>query len=186
MVSKNELIVIANTEHWLKELIIAHQLCPFASAVVNNGQLHFCVNYDLNTAERLSSLMIECSLLDQSNHIETSLFICANGLEQFDDYLDFLEIAKQLLISQDYEGVYQIASFHPNYCFAETDPNDPSNYTNRSPYPMLHILREASLEQAIASYPDPENIPDRNIALTRQLGNAKLQALLSACLQPKK
>lgn len=177
--------IVDSTEYWLKNLIIAHQLCPFASAAFNNDQLRYCVNNDLDTAERLTSLMTECSLLDHSANIATSLFICAQGLEQFEDYLDFLELAEQLLIAQGYEGIYQLASFHPDYCFAETDPSDPANYTNRSPYPMLHLLREASVEQAIASHPDPEKIPDRNIALTRKLGTDKLQAILNACSQPK-
>lgn len=186
MIPATERMIISSTEYWLKNLIIAHHLCPFAGAVVNNNQIRYCVNYDSDTTERLISLITECRLLDQSNNIETSLFICANGLEQFDDYLDFLELMNQLLITHNYEGIYQIASFHPQYCFAETDPDDSSNYTNRSPYPMIHILREASIEQALASYPNPENIPDKNIALTRQLGNDKLRALLHACFQLEK
>ena len=86
-----------------------------------------------------------------------------------------------MLIEQGYEGVYQLASFHPDYCFDGAKRNDAANYTNRSPYPMLHLLRETSLEQAIRSYPHPENIPQRNIELTQELGLAKMQVLLAAC-----
>jgi hypothetical protein len=83
---------------------------------------------------------------------------------------------------QGYEGIYQLASFHPQYLFADSDENDPSNYTNRSPYPMLHILREASLEKVLESYPNPENIPERNIELTRSLGLETMQKLLAECI----
>jgi len=97
--------------------------------------------------------------------------------ENFDDYLDFLEISNQLLIDQGYEGVFQLASFHPDYCFADTSPDDPANYTNRSPWPMLHIIREASLEQVLQNYPNPEDIPQRNIDYCRQLGLEVMQKM---------
>jgi hypothetical protein len=83
---------------------------------------------------------------------------------------------------QGYEGIYQLASFHPQYCFAEADSQDAANYTNRSPYPMLHLIRERSIESALQHFPHPESIPERNIQLTRQLGLAKMQALLAACI----
>jgi hypothetical protein len=109
---------------------------------------------------------------------ETTLLILPEGCTQFNDFLDLTAMAEQLLIDQGYEGVYQLASFHPDYCFAGEDENDPANYTNRSPYPMLHIIREASIEQALKTYPNPELIPERNIELTRKLGLEKIQALL--------
>jgi hypothetical protein len=109
------------------------------------------------------------------------LLIFSTSLSHFDDYLDFLHVAEQLLSAQGYEGVYQLASFHPDYCFDGANIDDPANYTNRSPYPMLHLLRESSLEKAIDRHPHPEQIPAHNIALTRQLGLAKMQALLAAC-----
>ncbi|MCQ8183757.1 DUF1415 domain-containing protein, partial [Methylomonas sp. SURF-1] len=90
----------------------------------------------------------------------------------------------QLLTDQGYEGIYQLASFHPRYRFADSDETDPSNYTNRSPYPMLHLIRESSIENALAIYPDPAAIPERNIELTRRLGLKKLQDIVSACLEP--
>jgi len=107
--------------------------------------------------------------------------IYAGAFADFDDYLDFLGLAEALLSDQGYEGIYQLASFHPDYSFEEAALDDAANYTNRSPYPMLHLLRESSLEQAIAHYPDPENIPERNIALTRELGLTKMKTLLAAC-----
>jgi len=97
--------------------------------------------------------------------------------------LDFLELAQGLLEVQNYEGVYQLASFHPNYCFEGSAENDAANYTNRSPYPMLHLLRESSLERALANYKNPEKIPDNNVKLTRELGLEKMKSTLAACYE---
>ena len=102
------------------------------------------------------------------------------GLEDFDDYLDFLAVAEALLVEQGYEGTYQLASFHPDYCFDGAEQDDPANFTNRSPWPMLHLLREAGLEQALAHYPEPEAIPERNIERMGQLGSERLSAELAA------
>ena len=121
------------------------------------------------------------SLFFETNIIDTDFYIYSD----FDDFLDLVAIADDLLIAQAYEGVYQLASFHPDYCFAEASPDDAANYTNRSPYPILHLIREASIEQVLNHYPEPENIPLRNIALTRELGSNYLQALLNACHQSK-
>ena len=92
-------------------------------------------------------------------------------------------IAERLLIVQNYEGMYQLASFHPDYRFEAHVKDDPANYTNRAPYPMLHIIREDSIDRALENYPNPENIPIRNIQLTRELGLKKLQSLLAASYQ---
>ena len=99
---------------------------------------------------------------------------------EFNDYLDLVEKAETLLTKNNYEGIYQIASFHPKYMFAGSDENDPSNYTNRSPYPMLHFLREESVTKAIAGYTDIENVPKRNIAFTKEKGLAYMQQLLKS------
>ena len=103
--------------------------------------------------------------------------VCAD----FDDFLDLLGIAEDLLAEQGYEGVYQLASFHPDYCFADQNENDPANYTNRSPYPTLHLLREASLERVLGEDADPDLIPQRNIDFARRQGLDRMRALLAAC-----
>ena len=172
---------ITATLAWLKTIIIEYSLCPFAKSVVERGSVHFVVNHDTEIDSCLVDLMQECDRLDTDSSIETTLLIYANAFSAFDDYLDFLELAETLLIEQGYEGVYQLASFHPDYCFDGAKLNDPANYTNRSPYPMLHLLRETSIERAVSSYPHSEDIPQRNIELTRELGLAKMQALLAAC-----
>ena len=102
---------------------------------------------------------------------------------EFEDYLDLVELAEALSVELGYEGIYQIASFHPEYCFGGADENDPANYTNRSPYPMVHLLREDSISRALEHYADPEGIPDRNIALARTKGLKQMQLLRAACFE---
>ena len=172
---------IASTLAWLKTGIIEYSICPFAKSAVESGSVRFAVSHDPDIESCLMDLMQECDRLDTDADIETTLLIYAEGFTAFDDYLDFLELAETLLMEQGYEGVYQLASFHPDYCFDGAKLNDPANYTNRSPYPMLHLLRETSIERAVSSYLHPEDIPQRNIGLTRELGLAKMQALLTAC-----
>jgi hypothetical protein len=175
--------VKAATQAWLKSVIIEYSICPFAKRELERGSIYFSVNHDTKTEQCLLHLILECDRLDTDPGIETTLLIYADAFTEFDDYLDFLEIAESLLIERGYEGTYQLASFHPDYCFQGAKPDDAANYTNRSPYPILHLLRETSIERAVASHPDPENIPQHNIELTRKLGLAKMQALLAACHQ---
>ena len=173
--------LIDTTQNWLKTIIIAYGICPFAKRELDRGSIHFSINHDTEIERCLLNLMLECDRLNIDSSIETTLLIYDCAFTAFDDYLDFLELAEALLIEQDYEGVYQLASFHPDYCFEGAETDDPANYTNRSPYPMLHLLRETSIDRALAAYPHPEKIPQRNIELTRELGLAKMQALLAAC-----
>lgn len=172
---------ISATLAWLKSFIIEYSICPFAKRELDQGAISFHVSHDIDVPDCLLDMMFECDRLDADPEIATTLLIYADALADFDDYLDFFELAEALMIERGYEGVYQLASFHPDYCFEGAPPDDPANYTNRSPYPMLHLLRESSIEQAVASYPHPEQIPQRNIDLTRSLGLAKIQALLAVC-----
>lgn len=168
------------TQAWLKSFVIEYNICPFAKRELERGSIRFSINSDTDIEQCLQHLMQECDLLDTEPGIETTLLVYANAFAEFDDYLDFVEIAEVLLAEQGYEGIYQLASFHPDYIFEGSEPDDAANYTNRSPYPMLHLLRESSIEQAVAAYPNPEAIPLRNIELTRKLGLANMQALLAA------
>jgi hypothetical protein len=169
------------TELWLKTVIIPYNICPFAQAVAEKQAIFYQVDTSENSAENLASLIVEAERLDSDDSIETTLLIYSHHFAEFDDFLDYVELANQLLIMQGYEGVYQLASFHPHYCFADADENDAANYTNRSPYPMLHLIRESSIEKALLAFSHPERIPQRNIELTQKLGLAKMQALLAAC-----
>ncbi|MBF6647398.1 DUF1415 domain-containing protein [Methylobacter sp. BlB1] len=174
---------ISTTQAWVKSFIIGYSICPFAKREWDRGSIYYTVKRTADIEYFLEQLIQECERLDSDDGIETTLLIYPEALSSFDDYLDYLDIAERLLIEQGYEGIYQLASFHPGYCFEGAAQDDPANYTNRSPYPMLHLIREESIERAVAAYPHPENIPERNIELTRRLGLAKMQALLAACYQ---
>jgi hypothetical protein len=177
----NDQAVVSSTERWLTSFVIAFNICPFARREQEKGSIRYRSARPDTLEEALQTLVDECIYLDASPDTETTLLIFPEGFDNFDDYLDMLAIAEQLLIQQGYEGIYQLASFHPDYRFEAGREDDPANYTNRSPFPMLHIIREASLERAVASHPDPQNIPNRNIELTRKLGTNKLKTILSAC-----
>jgi uncharacterized protein len=173
--------IINATRIWLTSFVIAHDICPFARHVHDNDSIRYRVIDSDKPEDCLEALIEECRHLDAQPAIETTLLILAQACPEFDDFLDLVAIAEQLMSDQGYEGIYQLASFHPNYCFAESSDDDPANYTNRSPYPMLHVIREAGIARALRSYPNPETIPERNIELTRKLGLEKMRAQLAAC-----
>ena len=177
--------IIKQTQCWLDSVIIKHNICPFAKRERDKGSIHFCVDENREISQALENLVIECERLDKQPEIETTLFLLAQLGQDFNDYLNFLDIASKLLIEQGYEGIYQLASFHPEYCFEQSEQDDPANYTNRSPHPMLHIIREQSLEKALQSYPNPELIPERNIEYCQNLGLKKMQAMLKQCQNRK-
>lgn len=169
------------TRTWLETIIIEYSICPFAQRELAQGTIRFFDDSATDLELCLHHLVAECQRLDEDDSIATTLLIYSQYFTHFDDYLDFLELAENLLVAQGYEGVYQLASFHPDYRFDQAPLDDAANYTNRSPFPMLHLLRESSIEEAVNSHPDAEGIPERNIKLTRQLGLAHMQALLTAC-----
>lgn len=162
--------IIEQTKHWILNTIIGFNFCPFAKREFENNTIHFELVDESNVEEQLHSIINECHRLDQNSQIETTIIIFPIGLESFFDYLDFVDLANNLLISENYEGIYQLASFHPDYCFEDVKQDDPANYTNRSPYPLVHILREETLEKTLQNYPEPELIPERNIKLAREKG----------------
>lgn len=176
-------LIIESVAHWVDSVVVDLNLCPFARRELINNRVRFAVTDAKNEEQLLVALEAELKLLDGDRSIETSLLIHPNLLENFDDYNQFLNLVDILLIEMQFEGVFQIVSFHPRYQFADTDPRDAENFTNRSPYPLLHILREDSLEHAIAGHPDVDQIPVRNIELLNRLGTAKLESLLACCIK---
>lgn len=174
-------IVIQQTRNWLSSVIVALNFCPFAKREMERQSIHFQVSNQCDTDVCLHELIHECQRLDENPAIETTILIFPDAYNEFYDYLDLVELGNALLIEQGYEGIYQLASFHPEYCFAGENAADAANYTNRSPYPMLHLIREDSLERALQNYPDPESIPERNIARARQQGLGAMQQLLQQC-----
>jgi len=173
--------LVLPTRQWVETFVVGMNLCPFAKREMVKNRVRFATTTSSTAAQLLEALQVELELLSSDPSIETTLLIHANVLQDFHDYNRFLNDAENLLAVMGLEGVYQIASFHPGYQFDGTAPDDAENYTNRSPYPMLHLLREASLERAIANYPEVDQIPVHNIALMNRLGQNRLQALLNAC-----
>jgi len=173
--------VIRQTKKWISTVVIAHGLCPFAKKEFDKDRIHYAVIETADVEVQLEQVVLECEALDKDVDRETSLLIFPSAVSDFDDYLDLTEMATALLKAQGYEGLYQLASFHPDYCFEAVGVDDASHYTNRSPYPMLHILREASVEQALKNYPSPEDIPERNVELTQKLGLKVMTGLLNEC-----
>ena len=166
----------------MESFVVDMNLCPYAKRELIKNRVRFALTAAETKEELLIALQTELELLHGDSAIETTLLIHAKVLQVFDDYNQFLNHADKLLQQMGFEGVYQIASFHPHYQFGGTYPDDAENYTNRSPYPMLHIIREDSIAQAIADSPNAEQIPVRNIELMNQLGQDKLQALMQACI----
>ena len=175
-------LVIQQTRAWVSDFIVAHNICPFARKELEHGGIHYEVFQEHRVEDTLTGFIELCQLLDKNGDIGTALFILPSSFIGFNDYLDLLDMANAFLIKQGYEGVYQLASFHPDYCFEGVDCDDASHYTNRSPYPMLHIIREDALEKALEKYPNPETIPERNITYCRKLGSDALAKILQGCM----
>lgn len=178
MVVEMENKVIKATQYWLEKTVIGFNFCPFAKKEFVKNTIGYQVSTAIKVEDALYELLDECKKLDENGEIETSLLIFESGFNKFDDYLDLLDLANQLLEREGYEGTYQLASFHPNYYFDGVDEDDASNYTNRSPYPILHLLREASLEKALSNIDDPESIPERNIELAQEKGRLVFESIL--------
>ena len=164
--------VIAATRNWLEKAVIGLNLCPFARAVYAGGRIRYAVSAATTPEALLEALADELQRLAATDEAETetALLIHPQVLGDFLDYNDFLEIADALVAELGYEGVLQVASFHPQYQFADTAPDDITNCTNRSPYPTLHLLRESSIGRAVAAHPDTERIYRDNIETLRRLG----------------
>ncbi len=163
---------VERTRSWIDAVVVGLNLCPFAGKVLRENRIRYSVSDTSDSIELLEALKIELIRLNSTpiEEIETTILIHPNVLLQFEDYNDFLAEADLLVTRLGFRGVFQIASFHPEYCFAGTDPDAIENATNRSPYPMLHILREASIDRVADDPEFLEGIPNRNIAVLRALG----------------
>jgi uncharacterized protein len=158
---------------WLDQVVIGLQLCPFASIPVREGKVRIITSSEHDIVVLLHLLFDELMLLEETpaDELETTLVVLAEALPDFLEFNQFLGQAEQLLTDSGWQGVFQIASFHPQYQFDETLPDAAENLTNRSPYPLLHLLREESLAKAIAAYPDTQTIPERNIRRMQDLSD---------------
>ncbi|MEO1624189.1 MAG: DUF1415 domain-containing protein [Bacteroidota bacterium] len=173
--------VILQTQCWVERFVIGHQICPFAARSFDGDRIRYKVERSPDWESCLQNLILECQLLETQTSIDTSLLIYVDVFADFEDYLDFLYMAEELLGLQGYEGTFQLASFHPDYCFADSTVDDAANYSNRSPFPMLHLLRESQVCQAVAAHGKTEQIPVRNEAYLRQAGADSWKQLLARC-----
>jgi uncharacterized protein len=182
MYMSNTELIIQQTKKWITDVVIGCNFCPFAAKEIKQNTVHYEIEYSERPEDCLQAFLMECHRLDDHAAIETSLLILPNAVLQFDNYLDLVAGAEHILKQKGYAGIYQVASFHPLYRFADTTDNDAANYTNRSVYPMLHLLREESIELALKKYSDPDQIPERNIRFARKKGIAYMQMLRDTCL----
>lgn len=165
--------------NWLEQVVIGLNLCPFASKPYQAQQIRFAVTACQEQETLLIELALELTRLSQKEpcEIETTLLIIPNMLESFEVYNQFLNHVDALIEQLNYQGIFQVASFHPNYQFGGTQPEDAENLTNRAPYPILHLIREASLERVLKHYPNPEQIPENNIHRVSNLTEQERLAL---------
>jgi len=177
LTQQDQLQIEGRITRWLEAVVIGLNLCPFASAALRRGQINIVVADSERIEDCLQQLTDEADELVAGDLQATTLFVLPEGFADFDDYLDLLAMAEALLEDIGLDEQLQIASFHPEYQFDETDYDDPENWTNRAPYPILHLLTEHSVTQAVDSHPDPESIPDTNIEKLRQMGAETLMSL---------
>jgi hypothetical protein len=178
---RNDADVLAAVQHWLVHAVIGLQLCPFAKSVYVKEQIRYVVSRCTEDGDILGELDQELRFLAQADAavIDTTLLILPDALGDFHEFNDFLTRAERTLKAARLRGVLQIASFHPGYQFADREPDDIENYTNRSPFPILHLLREDSVESAVAAFPEAHRIFEKNQETLRALGPIRWRMLMA-------
>ena len=155
--------IISQVNQWIESAVIGLDLCPFAKSIYLQNKLRRVVSESSNVDELMFELFQQCQYLIETPEVETTLLIIPHQLQDFSDFNLSLNQVDALINLYRWTGVFQIASFHPDYQFENSDIDDRANWTNRSPFPILHILRESSVERALSGYPDPDQIPEKNI-----------------------
>lgn len=175
----DDAIVIADTRRWLQRAVIGLNLCPFAKAVDVKEQVHYVVSHSIGFKDLLTDLTGELQALAATDAVvrDTTLLIVADGLADFMEFNAFLAQANRQLSKLGFDGIFQIASLHPEYLFADAAPNAVTNFTNRSPYPTLHLLREDSIDRAVKAFPHAESIFRANMQTMERLGHSGWTAL---------
>ncbi len=171
--------ITEQVDQWLNDVVIGLNLCPFAAKPQRNKQIKIFVSEASQEEALLEDILLQ--LIELSNtkpeKLETTLVVVPNMLQDFWDYNFFIDWVEGLIKQQDWEGIFQVATFHPDYCFGGSEPEDDENLTNRSPYPVFHLIREESMEKVLKHYPDPESIPDTNIARVSALSEEERKKL---------
>ncbi len=175
----NDNHIITQTQHWLEEVVIGLNLCPFAAKPNRNKQIKIEVSHAETEEKLLEDILAQLMILDSTTaqQLETTLVVIPDMLQDFYDYNLFLDWVDALIKQQNWEGIFQVATFHPDYCFGGAHPDDDENLTNRSPLPVLHLIREQSMERVLKHYPDPESIPENNIQRVESLSDEEKRRL---------
>ncbi|WP_322804040.1 DUF1415 domain-containing protein [Vibrio alfacsensis] len=163
--------ITQQVDQWLNDVVIGLNLCPFAAKPQRNKQIKIFVSEANQEETLLEDILLQLIELNNTEpkKLETTLVVVPNMLQDFWDYNFFIDWVEGLIKQQDWEGIFQVATFHPDYCFGGSEPADDENLTNRSPYPVFHLIREESMEKVLKHYPDPESIPETNIARVSSL-----------------
>ncbi|CAH1530604.1 DUF1415 domain-containing protein [Vibrio harveyi] len=171
--------ITEQVDQWLNDVVIGLNLCPFAAKPQRNKQIKIFVSEASQEEGLLEDILLQ--LIELSNtepeKLETTLVVVPNMLQDFWDYNFFIDWVEGLIKQQDWEGIFQVATFHPDYCFGGAEPEDDENLTNRSPYPVFHLIREESMEKVLKHYPAPESIPDTNIERVSALSEEERKKL---------
>ncbi|MEH6446428.1 MAG: DUF1415 domain-containing protein [Oceanospirillaceae bacterium] len=170
---------LESSQQWVEKIVVGLNLCPFAKPVIKANGLRYALTQSVVRDELIAFFLAELELISNANEltIATSLVIYPNALGDFYDYLDFVAQCEELLAQAGLNAEFQIASFHPDYQFAGVSEDDVSHWTNRSPFPMLHLIREAQMSRVLANHPNPDSIPERNIELLREMGKKAILQL---------
>ncbi|EGR1752489.1 DUF1415 domain-containing protein [Vibrio parahaemolyticus] len=171
--------ITQQVDQWLNDVVIGLNLCPFAAKPQRNKQIKIFVSEATQEEALLEDILLQLIELSttEPEKLETTLVVVPNMLQDFWDYNFCIDWVEGLIKQQDWEGIFQVATFHPDYCFVGAAPEDDENLTNRSPYPIFHLIREESMEKVLKHYPDPESIPDTNIARVSALSEEERKKL---------
>ncbi|MFK7893597.1 MAG: DUF1415 domain-containing protein [Granulosicoccus sp.] len=170
-------LILSRITHWLESVVIGLPLCPFASKVYRAKQIDFVLVESTETHDCLEQVFLAAQKLVEGDLQRTALVVLTDAFSNFDDYLDFFALCEALLVDTGFEGELQVASFHPGYCFEGVPGDDAGNWTNRSPYPIVHLLTEDSVTRAVETHPDPESIPACNIARLNSISTSEFERL---------
>ncbi|EJD0681941.1 DUF1415 family protein [Vibrio parahaemolyticus] len=171
--------ITQQVDQWLNDVVIGLNLCPFAAKPQRNKQIKIFISEATQEEALLEDILLQLIELSttEPEKLETTLVVVPNMLQDFWDYNFCIDWVEGLIKQQDWEGIFQVATFHPDYCFGGAAPEDDENLTNRSPYPIFHLIREESMEKVLKHYPDPESIPDTNIARVSALSEEERKKL---------
>ena len=177
MTESKEQEQLKSVKQWVDQVVVGMNLCPFAKPVIKVDGLRYQLNSSANLDELRGFFLQELSLISQTTeqNVATSVLIIPNGLTDFYDYLDFLADCEALIAQAGLRNEFQLASFHPRYVFAGVEESDVSHWTNRSPFPIIHIIREQQMTRVLENHPNPDSIPARNVDLFRSVGKDELE-----------